>query len=186
MNLVSSNDSSTVANIIEEALKSYRNTSDASAAVDTLAKLKGVGPATASLLLSVHDSERVLFFSDEAFYWLCCAGKKEAIKYNKKEYTALGERARELTERLGVRAVDLEKVAYVIMNQAAGVSGRKDDKKESPEKNAVSRDDPKGSSTARAPSEKRKRAPREDKKVVGVPLRRSKRTRPDGAEGGQR
>ncbi|MBE3041019.1 hypothetical protein IMZ48_00205 [Candidatus Bathyarchaeota archaeon] len=184
MNLVSSNDASTVAKVIEDALEAYRDTSDTAAAVDALAKLRGIGPATASLLLSVHDSERVLFFSDEAFYWLCCGGKKDAIKYNKKEYAALRERAGELIERLGVRAVDLEKVAYVVMNQTAGASGGKEEKEESPEGNSASRDDTKKPSAARAPSEKRKRAPREDKKVVAAPLRRSKRARPDGAEGG--
>ena len=185
MNLVSSNDASTVAKIIEDALKAYRETSDTAASIDALAKLRGIGPATASLLLSVHDSERVLFFSDEAFYWLCCGGKKDAIKYNKKEYAVLREHAGELIERLGVRAVDLEKVAYVVMNQTAGASGGKDGKKESPEVNAASRDDAKELSAARAPSEKRKRAPREDK-IVAAPLRRSKRARPDGAEASAR
>lgn len=176
MKLVSSNDSATVTQIIKDALKTYKDTSDPSAAVDVLTKLRGIGPATASLLLSVHDAERVLFFSDEAYYWLCCGGKKESIKYNKKEYAALGESAKELMGRLGVRAVDLEKVAYVVMNQAAGEPGPKSEKKAAPERKPVSRGDEK-ESAAREPSEKRKRAADEDKKVVAAPLRRSKRTR---------
>src|SRR5690606_15652463 len=131
----------------------------------------------ASLLLSVHDAERVLFFSDEAYYWLCCGGRKEAIKYNKKEYTALGESAKRLMGRLGVRAVDIEKVAYVLMNQAVGEPGSKEaGKKVAPEKKAAPRGDKK-EFTADRPSDKRKRATDEDKKVVAAPLRRSKRTR---------
>ena len=184
MKLVSSNDASTVTNVVEDALKAYRDTSDSSAAVDALAKLKGIGPATASLLLSVHDPERVLFFSDEAFYWLCCGGKKDPIKYNKKEYAALGEEAQKLIERLGVRAVDLEKVAYVVMNQTAEDSGMKDDKSGSTEGQFTPRD-PSKKSAPRAQPEKRKREPGE-KKVLAAPLRRSKRTRPGGEEGGQK
>ncbi|KAL2110844.1 hypothetical protein VUR80DRAFT_616 [Thermomyces stellatus] len=176
MKLVTSNDASTVTRVVGDALQTYRDTSDSSAAVDILTKLKGIGPATASLLLSVHDPERVLFFSDEAFYWLCCGGKRDAIKYNKKEYAALGEEAQKLIERLGVRAVDLEKVAYVVMNQTAGGFDTKDDKKDSPEDQVTRRDLSKNSSTARSQSEKRKRDPGE-KKVVAAPLRRSKRTR---------
>ena len=174
MKLVSSNDSDTVTQIIKDALKTYKDTSDPFAAVDVLTKLKGIGPATASLLLSVHDAERVLFFSDEAYYWLCCGGKKESIKYNKKEYAALGESAKELMGRLEVRAVDVEKVAYVVMNQAAGEPGPKSENKAAPERKAG----PGGKKepVVREP-EKRKRAADEDKKVESVPLRRSKRTR---------
>ena len=185
MNLVSSNDTTTVSRVIEDALKTYQDAADPSAAVDILTKLKGIGPATASLLLSVHDSEHVLFFSDEAFYWLCCGGKKSPIKYNKKEYSALGERARELMERLGVRAVDIEKVAYVVVNQPTESSEPKDEKKASPETKLTSPSGFGKSSAAKTPSEKRKRAPGE-KKVVAAPLRRSKRARPSGEEGGQK
>lgn len=184
MKLVSSNDASTVAEVVEGALKTYREISDPSAAVDTLAKLKGIGPATASLLLSVHDPDRVLFFSDEAFYWLCCGGKKDPIKYNKKEFAALNEAAQKLIKRLGVSAVDLEKVAYVVMNEPAENSNTRDDNNESPEKQFTPRDASK-KSAVRAQPEKRKRDAGE-KKVVAAPLRRSKRTRLGGEEGGQK
>ena len=39
-------------------------------ALKILTELKGIGPATASLLLSVFDPEAVVFFSDEVFRWL--------------------------------------------------------------------------------------------------------------------
>ena len=121
MKLVSSNDPSSAKDVIEKAIKTYRDKSDISEALDALCKLRGIGPATASLLLSVHDPENALFFSDEAFWWLCCDGKKDAIKYNAKAYKALNLKAKELMNRLGVKATDVEKVAYVLMKQDSGV-----------------------------------------------------------------
>lgn len=117
MKLVSSNEEDTVKQTIEEAMKGYWGNTNTSAALDGITKLKGIGPATASLLLSVHDPERVIFFSDEAFYWLCCNGKKSTIKYNSKEYQELNKSAATVVKRLGVSATDVEKVAYVIMKQ---------------------------------------------------------------------
>lgn len=119
MKLVSSNDPALVKSTIQDALQHYRAKSDVTGALDVLTKLKGIGPATASLLLAVHDAERIIFFSDEAFHWLCSHGAKAPIKYNQKEYADLHERAQALTKRLGVHAVDVERVAYVLMRQPA-------------------------------------------------------------------
>jgi hypothetical protein len=63
----------------------------------------------------VHDAQNAIFFSDEAFYWLCCGGKKASIKYNIDEYAALNDEAQALVKRLDVSATDIEKVAYVLM-----------------------------------------------------------------------
>ncbi|KAK3336734.1 hypothetical protein B0T19DRAFT_49584 [Cercophora scortea] len=117
MKLVSSNEPEALRETIREAIEDYRTSSDVPGAVGTLTKLRGIGPATASLLLAVHDQENVIFFADEAFYWLCCGGSKGPIKYNLKEYTELNERARALARRLGVKAVDVERVAFVLMRQ---------------------------------------------------------------------
>jgi hypothetical protein len=117
MKLVSSNEPSYVKETIQEASTLYREKSDVSGALKILIKLKGIGPATASLLLAVLDPERVIFFADEAFCWLCCGGKQGEIKYNAKEYDALSARVHELCKRLQVRAVDVEKVAYVMMKR---------------------------------------------------------------------
>lgn len=122
MKLVSSNDETFVEDTIKNALDVYKKPSDTPAALDILTKLKGIGPATASLLLSVHDPTSVIFFSDEAFYWLCCDGKRSAIKYNAKEYRELSEKARILAKRLRVTAVDVERVAYVLINDAGSTS----------------------------------------------------------------
>lgn len=118
MKLVSSNDKAYVEETIKNAIDVYKKPADTPAALGVLTKLKGVGPATASLLLAVHDPVNVMFFADEAFYWLCCDGKKDPIKYNAKEYKELSEEARTLIERLGVKAIDVERIAYVLMNDA--------------------------------------------------------------------
>ncbi|KAI1378799.1 hypothetical protein F4677DRAFT_443285 [Hypoxylon crocopeplum] len=117
MKLVSSNDEALVERTIQEAMEGYWETRDVSQALNKITKLRGVGPATASLLLSVHDPSRVIFFSDEAFYWLCCDGQKSPIKYNAKEYQELNAAAQTLVKRLEVDATDVEKVAYVLMKE---------------------------------------------------------------------
>ncbi|KAI5917853.1 DUF1479-domain-containing protein [Camillea tinctor] len=120
MKLVSSNEDETVRTTIQEAMTSYwSNPEDPFKALDTITKLKGIGPATASLLLSVHDPERVIFFSDEAFYWLCSGGKTTPIKYNPKEYRQLNTASQALAKRLRVSAMDIEKVAYVLMKDGS-------------------------------------------------------------------
>ncbi|KAF5019560.1 hypothetical protein F66182_8433 [Fusarium sp. NRRL 66182] len=117
MKLVSSNDPADAQDIIRQALETYEKSADVEATLGVLTKLKGIGPATASLLLSVHDASRVIFFADEAFWWLCCDGKQSPIKYNAKEYRTLCSKVQDLRDRLGVGASDVEKVAYVSMKQ---------------------------------------------------------------------
>ncbi|KAK2598586.1 hypothetical protein N8I77_011986 [Diaporthe amygdali] len=118
MKLVSSNEESFVKATVTSALDLYSKEADASAAIDVLTRLKGIGPATASLLLAVHDPQNVIFFADEAFYWLCNDGKRGPIKYNAKEYKELNKNSQKLAKRLSVKAVDVERVAYVLINDA--------------------------------------------------------------------
>ncbi|KAH6900252.1 hypothetical protein B0T10DRAFT_21412 [Thelonectria olida] len=179
MKLVSANEPKTAADIIKTALGVYRQEYDAQAALDILTNLKGIGPATASLLLTVHDPTRVIFFSDEAFYWLCSDGKKSPIKYNAKEYKLLCANAHDLSKRLDVSATDVEKVAYVLIKQQPEES--KPSKKSAPAKNkkASSKMDKK---PAKAASSKRKPTqpePDHADHVASEPttLRRSKRRR---------
>ncbi|KAI0452684.1 hypothetical protein F5B21DRAFT_327522 [Xylaria acuta] len=115
MKLISSNNGEAVKKTIQEAMTQYWLDNNVTKAIDAIAKLKGVGPATASLLLSVHDPERVIFFSDEAYWWLCCGGQKSPIKYNAKEYQQLNIAADKMAKRLQVGATDIERVAYVVM-----------------------------------------------------------------------
>ncbi|KAI0421730.1 hypothetical protein F5X98DRAFT_220620 [Xylaria grammica] len=119
MKLISSNEREVVRKTIQEAVEQYWLDNNITKAMDGIAKLKGIGPATASLLLSIHDPERVIFFSDEAFWWLCCGGQKLPIKYNAKEYQQLNTVADNIAKRLEVGATDIEKVAYVIMKDDA-------------------------------------------------------------------
>ena len=85
-------------------------------ALDAAAKLTGVGPATAALILSIYDPVNVPFFQDELFAW--CVPEKEGtkLKYDKKEYSELFKRVYEVRKRLGkgTRMVDLEQASFVL------------------------------------------------------------------------
>jgi hypothetical protein len=103
--------------------------------------LRGVGPATASLILSVAP-ESVPFYSDDVFLWLCvgvfpsataAAAEKRIrpngelnVKYNLHEYRLLWEAVQRLRGRLGadvVSCADVEKVAFVLRHiDASGYS----------------------------------------------------------------
>lgn len=80
-----------------------------------LCVLKGIGPATASLLFAVHDPVRVVFFSDECYKWL--VDDEKVLRYSDKEFVQLLTEARALAQRLDVELVQIEKVAFVIMNE---------------------------------------------------------------------
>ena len=97
--------------------------------ITALSKLKGVGPATASLLLSSYDPVRIPFFSDEIYRYVFweeakLKGWDRKINYTIKEYRALFERVDALRKRLeeasgeGVSAVYIEKAAYVLGRNA--------------------------------------------------------------------
>ena len=117
--LVASNEEATVPVITKAAFQLYEaDPSNLAAPLKQLSELKGVGPATASLLLSIYDEDSVPYFADELFRWVCWddkTGWKKKIKYDVKEYDLLVEGVKSLKARLGgdIKAVDLEKVAYV-------------------------------------------------------------------------
>ena len=169
MNLVSSNDEATAKTVVQQAMKQYWAEKNVPKTVDAIAKLRGIGPATASLLLSVHDPDNVIFFSDEAFYWLCRDGKKAPIKYTTKEYMELSSAAKSIIERLRVKATEVEKAAYVLMRQGA------------PNATSVKEADASLSETEPAKSEEtsmeptKRRANAADDKTHQGPVRRSKR-----------
>ena len=130
-------------NIFDEDSAHYDN------AVSRIAKLKGVGPATASLVLSCYDPVRVPFFSDELFRYLHWEDAKSGgwdrkIGYTIKEYRELYVRTQELRGRLEkqggqtVSALDVERMAYALAKevQDAPVSyttkkGRKEQEEDS-------------------------------------------------------
>ncbi|KAL7962064.1 hypothetical protein V8C34DRAFT_271991 [Trichoderma compactum] len=186
MSLVSFNPPS-ASQTIQFAIKSYSSSKDIGSGVRLLSELKGVGPATASLLLSVHDPERVIFFSDEAFYWLCCEGKKAPIKYNPKEYLTLRTEAETLAKRLGVSAMDIEKVAYVLMKKQETMKDSKaatTAKSKAPVKESASTSPSVKKRKTASGEESEKKEKKLDEKVVekdlvedNASLRRSKRLR---------
>ena len=83
-------------------------------ALKHLITLKGVGPATATLVLSICDPVTVPFFEDELCEWIC--GAKVKLKYDMKEYKGLFGGVVDVRKRLGidrVRADEVERVAFV-------------------------------------------------------------------------
>ncbi|KAF2709301.1 hypothetical protein K504DRAFT_379441 [Pleomassaria siparia CBS 279.74] len=98
-------------------------------ALKLVTALKGIGPATASLLLSVYDPDGVPFFSDELYRWVSWGdggagggeGWKKKIKYDVKEYAVVVQKVGELMRGLGVRAQDVERVAWVLGKEGVDV-----------------------------------------------------------------
>ncbi|KAH7389502.1 hypothetical protein DE146DRAFT_758811 [Phaeosphaeria sp. MPI-PUGE-AT-0046c] len=141
LSLVQSNDSDVVQ---KTTISAYKLLPDTAKALKSLTSLKGVGPATASLLLSAAAPNTVPFFSDELFRW--CAwdepgspnGWQRKIKYNAKEYEMVLAKVNELVERLNVKAVDAEKVAWVLGKE--GVDLDLGDEEEVSESNVVKAD----------------------------------------------
>ena len=151
------------------------NPDDSGKAISTLSSLKGIGVATASLILCCYEPISVPFFSDELFRWLhweALPTKNEGwdrkISYTIKEYNSLKVKAKDLRERLSkdtadenvVKAIDLEKVAYAIAKSALreGQPREKKEGKDSAEpKRAKPRKRRAGADSKQAPDAKREK-----------------------------
>ncbi|KAL9023180.1 MAG: hypothetical protein Q9180_008346 [Flavoplaca navasiana] len=141
--LVASNSVEEVRKTTSAAFSLMSDDPNPAKAISTLSKLKGIGPATASLLLSCYDPISIPFFSDELFRWLHWRtnvsgnSKKRKSKgmeddgnanrkigYTAKEYASMFEKTTSLRERLSkeagepVTAVEIEKAAYKISKSA--------------------------------------------------------------------
>ena len=124
--LISSNPAQTVTKTTKAAFAYYRGFTNGSDdrvmdnlkdSLKELCKLRGVGPATASLLLSIYKPSVATFLSDEQWRWVCwdeTEGWKKKIRYTLNEWVELILAVVELRERLAVDAAGVEKVAYVI------------------------------------------------------------------------
>ncbi len=89
-------------------------------ALEKASKLSGVGPATASLILSVCDPVNMSFFEDEMFDWVCFDLEKAKLKYDKKEYSELVKRVWKMRERLTMEVIPeyIEKTSFVLEHWA--------------------------------------------------------------------
>lgn len=139
MSLIRSNSEKGVEDTTRNAFAA-RSDGFPSEVINILTELRGVGPATASLLLAVGGGGRDVFFGDEVWAWVCGGvypggegwGKgKGGIKYTTKEYERLWEGCREVGERVGKEAGmgDVEKVGFVIGNLREGDMEVADDEK---------------------------------------------------------
>lgn len=128
--LVAENSLDEVRTLTRDAFSSYEadNTTYAKS-VTALSKLKGLGPATASLILACYDSVHIPFFSDELFRYMHWEDAKSGgwdrkINYSMKEYKDLFERVQALRKRLEkesgqvVKAIDVEKCSYALAKGA--------------------------------------------------------------------
>jgi hypothetical protein len=135
MSLVKSNTTDLIQETTLDGFQHHAKTNDVLGALKILTKLRGIGPATASLLLSVYEPSRVPFFSDELFRWTHWdstgkTGWERSIKYNVTEYKELLASVEGLRKRLDVAAVDCEKVAYVLGKERVDIDGEGDDEGE--------------------------------------------------------
>lgn len=135
--LVASNSAEDIKKTIQTAFQLYAN-GEPEKLLPTLAALKGVGPATASLVGASYDPANLPFFSDELFRWAHWDGQGEGIKkvgqgwkraigYTAKEYRSLCERVAIARKRLREEgretpAIEMEKVAYVLGKEGVEVS----------------------------------------------------------------
>jgi len=102
---------------------------DLTPAISKLSTLRGIGPATASLVLNTFSPVNIPFFSDELFRWIKFAdpedkkgkgsGWTRKIGYTIKEYAEIVRRIGELRMNLEyfgrpTTAVEVEMVAYVL------------------------------------------------------------------------
>lgn len=137
MNLVKSNPPDLIKFTTTSAFSSLDADKDVLKALKLLTTLRGIGPATASLLLSVYQPDAIPFFSDELFRWAhwdgigpvskgpkAGQGWERKIAYSAKEYGGVLERVGRLRERLEVGATEAEKVAYVLAREGADIDGR--------------------------------------------------------------
>ena len=132
MKLVSANEPEQVEETTRGAFRAHSKNkqSPSTAGLALLCALKGIGPATASLALSVYDPVAVPFFSDEAYRWVMCSDGKadiwdKPIKYDNKSYEEYFGAVQAVRRRLNaddkeekVSASDVERVGYVLGKEA--------------------------------------------------------------------
>ncbi|KAF2719539.1 hypothetical protein K431DRAFT_286668 [Polychaeton citri CBS 116435] len=137
-NLIQRNSPANVESTSENAFVIYDDPKqDSVHAFEKLQSLKGVGPATASLVLSVYDPENVPFFSDELYRWcFWYAGKgtgwDRRISYSWKQYSDFQYQTEQWLERLrkqhsqGDAGDEKKKIGCIELELAAFVLAKTD------------------------------------------------------------
>lgn len=116
--LIASNTDEKLEEAAKDAFAAYaKNEPIANVIAKLKEPLKGVGPATASLLLAIHDPQNVIFFSDELFRWLTAGGKKVKIAYTTEEFETLFAAAKTFMARIKCTPIELEKAAFVLIKE---------------------------------------------------------------------
>jgi hypothetical protein len=123
---IASNTDESITATLDDAYEHYNaNKDDIAGTIEKLRKpLKGVGPATASLLLAVYDPQNVVFFSDELYKWL--VDDKAKIGYTTKEFEELFAKAKAFMSRIKCTPIELEKVAYTLIQESLPVKEKKE------------------------------------------------------------
>ena len=137
--LVESNDEETIDGIFRDIEATKGTPTSSREVMQMLTKLKGIGPATASLVMSVIKPLEYPFFSDELFRWIhwdglnadgTSAGIKNGkgwsrpIGYTPKEYESLITRCNLLQARLSDPEKPDEEFSFFEMEKAAYVLGK--------------------------------------------------------------
>ncbi|KUJ24199.1 uncharacterized protein LY89DRAFT_571761 [Mollisia scopiformis] len=115
---IASNNDEGIASATTEAFEHYASNKDNIAGtIEKLTVLKGVGPATATLILSVHDPQNVIFFSDELYRWLVKDGEDVSLKYTTKEFEEVFSKAKAFMSRIKCTPTELEKAAFTLIQE---------------------------------------------------------------------
>ena len=109
--LINENGRRAVKSVTASAFKSY--TDGTFGSINRLAELKGIGISRAFLLLSTLHPETIPFLSKEVCEWVF-QNHQSGARELKDFFIAVYSAARTAIWRLGVSAMDLDKVAFVL------------------------------------------------------------------------
>ncbi|OTB19818.1 hypothetical protein K445DRAFT_303478 [Daldinia sp. EC12] len=108
--------------VTSDAFREYENSKDVLAAMNILVKgLQGVGPSRASLILSTAFPDSLPYFSRGLYQWTHWdedSGWDQSFKWTPDKYHSVLRQVKALVESHSVRAIDVEKVAFVLEHES--------------------------------------------------------------------
>ncbi|CAO1636751.1 unnamed protein product [Sympodiomycopsis kandeliae] len=129
---IASNSSQDVESITREAFSGY-DSSKAKDVLKSLCRLKGVGPATGSLLLSLYDPETEAFMSDES--WVSIPSlQNRKIGYTEKDWVTWREEINKRKEELAWKGSlsEFERACWAYTQSKTSTASQPDDAETSP------------------------------------------------------